>query len=201
MTERHLTENPSRIGVEFTLTFLSFDLFDWNNAQNGRLLMTIGIISTLLQGGYVRRVKSAEMLLARRGVAACAIATFIMAVLPSVSSIGKQQAATSMLYLAAAFLAFTSATVVNNLNALASMQCDDVVEGSKSETHPDLAKGKALGKFRSAGQLGRAIGPILGKPFLMTSFQRTGALADANLPFTLSLRRVLDRWPHHDIHS
>ena len=28
-----------------------------------------------------------------------------------------------------------------------------------------LAKGKALGQFRSSGQLGRAIGPLLGKSF------------------------------------
>ncbi|KAG9015430.1 hypothetical protein FRB94_000034 [Tulasnella sp. JGI-2019a] len=149
-------------GVEFTLTFLSFDLFDWDNAQNGRLLMTIGIISTILQGGYVRRVKAAESLLARRGVATCAIATVIMATLPSLAYVNKLRAATSLLYVAAAFLAFTSATVVNNLNALASMQCDDAVEGEEGkDTHPELAKGRALGKFRSSGQLGRALGPIL----------------------------------------
>ncbi|KAG8856754.1 hypothetical protein FRB96_006257 [Tulasnella sp. 330] len=146
--------------VEFTLTFLSFDLFDWDNAQNGRLLMTIGIISTILQGGYVRRIKNAEALLAGRGVALCATATAIMATLASLQN--QRGVATSLLYLAAAFLAFTSATVVNNLNALASMQCDDVVEGDGSKnTHSELTKGRALGKFRSSGQLGRALGPIL----------------------------------------
>ncbi|KAG8881218.1 hypothetical protein FRB97_009787 [Tulasnella sp. 331] len=150
----------SYIGVEFTLTFLSFDLFDWDNAQNGRLLMTIGIISTILQGGYVRRIKNAEALLAGRGVALCATATAIMATLASLQN--QRGVATSLLYLAAAFLAFTSATVVNNLNALASMQCDDVVEGDGSKnTHSELTKGRALGKFRSSGQLGRALGPIL----------------------------------------
>lgn len=151
----------SVIGVEFTLTFLSFDLFDWDNAQNGRLLMTIGIISTILQGGYVRRIKNAETLLAGRGVATCAIATGIMATLPSLQN--QRGGATTLLYVAAAFLAFTSATVVNNLNALASMQCDDAVEGDEgNDTHSELTKGRALGKFRSSGQLGRALGPILG---------------------------------------
>jgi len=61
-------------------------------------------------------------------------------------------------------MAFTSATVVNSLTAYASLQCDeadyDKVTGKPLE-HPQLAKGKALGKFRSSGQLGRAIGPIL----------------------------------------
>lgn len=63
-------------------------------------------------------------------------------------------------------MAFTSATVVNSLTAFASLQCDegvfDEVTGKPVEEHPQLAKGKALGQFRSSGQLGRAIGPLLG---------------------------------------
>ncbi|KAG8965936.1 hypothetical protein FRC03_012772 [Tulasnella sp. 419] len=146
-------------GVEFTLTFLSFDLFDWNNAQNGRLLMTIGIISTILQGGYVRRVKVRESVLARRGVMSCALATIILSTLPSISQSDQKPRAVLLLYVAASLLAYTSATVVNSLNALASLQCDESVGGNT--TSPDLSKGRALGRFRSTGQLGRAIGPIL----------------------------------------
>lgn len=131
-------------------------VLDWHNAQNGKLLMTIGVISAILQGGYVRRVKFMEASLAQRGVMTCAIATFLLAVLPFVS----RTSAGTLLYIAAAFLAFTSATVVNNLNAIASMQCDDA---ATEDSHPNLAKGKALGEFRSAGQLGRALGPILGR--------------------------------------
>jgi len=54
--------------------------------------------------------------------------------------------------------------VVNSLTAYASIQCDegvDKVTGKLVEEHPQLAKGRALGEFRSAGQLGRAIGPLL----------------------------------------
>jgi len=62
-------------------------------------------------------------------------------------------------------MAFTSATVVNSLTAFASLQCDEGVfdkdTGKPMEAHPQLAKGKALGQFRSSGQLGRAIGPLL----------------------------------------
>ncbi|CAG8707586.1 4496_t:CDS:2, partial [Racocetra fulgida] len=41
--------------MEFTLTFLTFDLFNFTNMQNGALLGYIGILSSILQGGYVRR--------------------------------------------------------------------------------------------------------------------------------------------------
>lgn len=67
------------------------------------------------------------------------------------------------------FIAYTSATVVNSLTSYASLQCDDITEEKdqvtgklKGEQHPDLAKGRALGGFRSRGQLGRALGPLLG---------------------------------------
>jgi len=62
-------------------------------------------------------------------------------------------------------MAFTSATVVNSLTAFASLQCEeggfDKETGKPIAGHPRLAKGKALGEFRSSGQLGRAIGPLL----------------------------------------
>jgi hypothetical protein len=68
---------------------------------------------------------------------------------------------------AAVCIAFTSATVVNALTALASLQCEDSsvdeATGKVIEEHPELAKGKALGTFRSSGQLGRALGPLLGR--------------------------------------
>ncbi|KAI5830256.1 MFS general substrate transporter [Schizophyllum commune Tattone D] len=169
-------------GVEFTLTFLTFDLFDWTNAQNGALIGSIGILSALLQGGYVRRAmpKTGEGKMARRGVHACALALVLLALLPNY----PPETATKLLRGAAVCLAFTSATVVNALTAAASLQCDEggasegVVEKAEgkgkevkgkdavtgkpiTEEHPDLAKGKALGRFRSRGQLGRAIGPLL----------------------------------------
>ncbi|KIP08310.1 hypothetical protein PHLGIDRAFT_88266, partial [Phlebiopsis gigantea 11061_1 CR5-6] len=55
-------------GVEFTLTFLTFDLFDWTNRQNGSLIGSIGVVSALLQGGYVRRAtgRVGEGAMARR---------------------------------------------------------------------------------------------------------------------------------------
>ncbi|KAL1722423.1 major facilitator superfamily-domain-containing protein, partial [Schizophyllum commune] len=115
-------------GVEFTLTFLTFDLFDWTNAQNGALIGSIGILSALLQGGYVRRAmpKTGEGKMARRGVHACALALVLLALIP----IYPPETATKLLRGAAVCLAFTSATVVNALTAAASLQCD---EGGVSE--------------------------------------------------------------------
>jgi predicted MFS family arabinose efflux permease len=144
-------------GVEFTLTFLTFDLFDWNNIQNGRLLGFIGILSTILQGGYVRRkmAKVGEDVMSRRGIASCACGLVFLTLLPQFAT-SNRGLAIKMMYAAAACLAFTSATVVNALTSYASLQCDE----DGSEKNKQLAKGRALGEFRSSGQLGRAIGPI-----------------------------------------
>jgi len=152
-------------GVEFTLTFLTFDLFDWGNKQNGALIGSIGIISALLQGGYVRRAipKIGEGKMARRGVNFCVMGLAFLALVPPFVS-NHNTVAVRFLQAAAVCLAFTSATVVNSLTSFASLQCDDGVDrdtGKAVQEHPELAKGKALGKFRSSGQLGRAIGPLL----------------------------------------
>ncbi|KZT62884.1 MFS, DHA1 sub-family [Calocera cornea HHB12733] len=144
-------------GVEFTLTFLTFDLFDWNNSQNGKMLAFIGVLSALLQGGYVRRSihKIGEGVMARRGVQSCIASFAVLAALPHAGNFGPR-----LVYAAAVCLAYTSATVVNSLTALASLQCDEPSAGS-SGPDPRLLKGRALGEFRSAGQLGRALGPLL----------------------------------------
>jgi len=152
-------------GVEFTLTFLTFDLFDWNNTQNGALIGSIGIISALLQGGYVRRAisKVGEGKMAQRGVSSCALGLVFLATLPRFVST-QPKIAVGLLRAAAVCLAFTSATVVSSLTAHASLQCDEGFDkdtGKPGAEHPELAKGKALGEFRSSGQLGRAIGPLL----------------------------------------
>lgn len=152
-------------GIEFTLTFLTFDLFDWSNSQNGALIGSIGVISALLQGGYVRRVtpKVGEGKIARWGVSSCAIGLIFLSLVPLFAST-KPSTAIRLLQAAAVCFAFTSATVVSSLTSYASLQCDgdfDEDTGKPIQEHPQLAKGAALGKFRSSGQLGRALGPLL----------------------------------------
>jgi hypothetical protein len=103
-------------------------------------------------------------MLARRGVTSCAFGLVLLAILPQLVA-SNTTAAVRLLQGAAVCLAFTSATVVNSLTSYASLQCDEGVDsdtGKPTAEHPQLAKGKALGQFRSSGQLGRAIGPLLG---------------------------------------
>lgn len=107
--------------------------------------------------------------MARRGVVSCALGLGLLAALPHY--VTNSRIAMTLLQGTAICMAFTSATVVNSLTAYASLQCDEEVvdEDTLKEraTHPELAKGKALGNFRSSGQLGRAIGPLLGKSTLL----------------------------------
>lgn len=141
-------------------------MLDWNNKQNGALIGFIGVVSAFIQGGYSRRatVKVGEGVMARRGVFSCAVGLILLAILPQLVA-KNTAAAVRLLQGAAVCLAFTSATVVNSLTSYASLQCDEGLDketGKPIAEHPQLAKGKALGHFRSSGQLGRAIGPLLG---------------------------------------
>jgi len=101
--------------------------------------------------------------MARRGVSSCAVGLILLAILPRLVA-ENTAVAIRLLQGAAICLAFTSATVVTSLTSYASLQCDEGVDketGKPIAEHPELAKGKALGHFRSSGQLGRAIGPLL----------------------------------------
>lgn len=124
-------------GMEFSLPFMTYDLFQYNSAQNGRLLGYVGLVASILQGGVTRRLP--PLLTVRMGVTACLVA-FVM--LGRISTVGS-------LYLAATCLATTSATVVSGLNTLSSFEANEGERGGK------------LGILRSWGQLGRGLGPIL----------------------------------------
>ncbi|KAL2183381.1 MFS general substrate transporter [Thermothelomyces heterothallicus CBS 203.75] len=124
-------------GMEFSLPFMTYDLFEYTSAKNGRLLGYIGLVASILQGGVTRRL--APLVSVRIGVAAC-LASFVL--LARISSV-------SGLYLAATGLATTSATVVTGLNALSSFEAAEDERGGK------------LGVLRSWGQIGRGLGPVL----------------------------------------
>ncbi|KAF9096545.1 hypothetical protein BGX23_010956 [Mortierella sp. AD031] len=139
-------------GMEFTLTFLTFHLFDFSHMQQGALLGYIGILSSLLQGGYVRRrahvVGEKRMVL--QGIVAAALGLGSIALVSgggggsaatATALLGKDSTLSSAiawletqewsrktrmwgLYAGATGLAVTSATVVNCLTSLASLVCD-----------------------------------------------------------------------------
>ncbi|GAA5967489.1 hypothetical protein JCM3765_004686 [Sporobolomyces pararoseus] len=155
-------------GAEFTITFLTNNLFDFSNAQNGRLLGFIGVLSSLLQGGVVRRASSTPQktfALALSGIRTCQLSLLLLSSLPFLSRKYDSNLSMFVLYLASAGLAFVSATVVNSLNSLASLEADGESPqpesgGAAGDGAEGIEKGKALGKFRSKGQLGRALGPL-----------------------------------------
>ncbi|KAK8861595.1 hypothetical protein IAR55_002418 [Kwoniella newhampshirensis] len=142
-------------GAEFTLTFLTYDLFGASNMQNGRLLSYIGILAAMLQARHVRPSLSrlGELRVASFGILSCVIGLSLLSILPSQFVLASPTLSISALYAAATCLAYTSATVVTGLTAAAASCCD--------ESHDQLKRGRALGGFRSRGQLGRAIGPLL----------------------------------------
>jgi len=124
-------------GMEFSLPFMTYDLFSYQAKDSGRLLGFIGLVASLLQGSLVRRMHPLKVV--QMGVVSCAIAFLMLGRV-------KTQGA---LYGAAALLAVTSATVVTGLNSLSSF------EASADE------RGNKLGNHRSFGQVGRALGPLL----------------------------------------
>ncbi|KAI8325746.1 MFS general substrate transporter [Martensiomyces pterosporus] len=149
-------------GMEYTLTFLTHDKFDFSNAQQGKLLGFIGITSTLLQGGYVRRIKSKSAVnrdksLVAQGMVGCAIGLLCIAICSykadrAVAAEGGGYATPSWwLWAGSLGFAMASATVVNCLSSMVSL-----VGGPRSGSDT----GKRLGDFRSAGQIGRALGPM-----------------------------------------
>ena len=126
-------------GIEFSLPFMTSTLFSYTPLQNGRLLGFIGLVASILQGAVTRRLPPLTNI--HIGVISCLI---VMTLLSSPAHYLSE----GCLYLAAAFLAVSSATVVTSLNALSSF------EAGAGE------RGKTLGGLRSAGQVGRAVGPV-----------------------------------------
>jgi len=124
-------------GMEFSLPFMTYDLFSYGSRQTGQLLGFIGLVASILQGGFTRRMQPLRVV--QTGVAACAAAFFLLARLQSQKG----------LYAAATLLAVTSSTVVTGLNSLSSFEAGSGERGEK------------LGNHRSFGQVGRALGPLI----------------------------------------
>ena len=132
------------------------------------LTADIGILAAMLQGRYVRPAlaKKGELNVASTGLFTSSIAFFLLAALAVPNITASPTISTIVLYSAATCLAYVSATVVTGLTAAAAACCDedDTKTGSTEEqavSDDRLKRGRALGGFRSKGQLGRATGPIL----------------------------------------
>ncbi|XP_054159592.1 major facilitator superfamily domain-containing protein 10-like [Oppia nitens] len=126
-------------GLEFTLTFLTHLRFNYSSAEQGRLYLYTGLLMTLIQGSYVRRIKVGNELKT--------VLTGILMIIPSFLLIGLANNEIQ-LYIGLTLYAFSSATVVPCLTTIVSSY------------GPQDQKGVTLGIFRSIGALARALGPI-----------------------------------------
>ncbi|KAI9894863.1 MAG: hypothetical protein M1814_000083 [Vezdaea aestivalis] len=124
-------------GIEFSLPFMTYELFQYGSSQTGRLLGFMGLIASLLQGGVTRRLPPLRNI--QLGLTSCAASLFLL------RTVETQR----QLYMSGALLAVTSATVVDGLRTLSSFEAADHERGIK------------LGNHRSWGQAGRSLGPLI----------------------------------------
>ena len=142
-TNTHLLLNSTHLlfilffsGIEFSLPFMTYDLFAYPSRRTGLLLGFMGLIASALQATLTRRLHPLRVV--QIGVVACTVAFVLL---------GRVQTEAG-LWGASALLAVTTATVVTGLNALSSFEAGEGERGGK------------LGNHRSWGEL-RLCCPIL----------------------------------------
>ncbi|XP_053314189.1 major facilitator superfamily domain-containing protein 10 [Spea bombifrons] len=127
-------------GLEYTLSFLTHQRFQFNSMQQGKMFFFIGITMALIQGGYARRIKPGNEIAAVKRAMVLLIPAFVL--------IGWADGMV-LLGLGVLLYSFAAAIVVPCLSSLVSAY------GSASQ------KGTVMGILRSLGALARAVGPIL----------------------------------------
>lgn len=128
-------------GMEFTLTFLAFERLGFTSMNNAYMFIFIGLVLTLVQGGFVRRKahQIGEKKLVLWG---------LYLVVPGLILIGMAQSI-FLLYAGLFFLACGSSLIIPCLTTLVTLYT------------PSEKQGQSVGIFRSLGALGRVIGPIM----------------------------------------
>ncbi|XP_030348735.1 major facilitator superfamily domain-containing protein 10 isoform X2 [Strigops habroptila] len=127
-------------GLEYTLSFLTHQRFQFSSLQQGKMFFFIGITMAVIQGGYARRIKPGNEIRA--------VKRAIILLIPAFLLIGW---AANVAMLGAGLLLYScaAAIVIPCLSA--------VVSGYGSAGQ----KGRVMGILRSLGALARALGPIL----------------------------------------
>ena len=110
-------------GMEFSLPFMTYDLFAFKSSQTGRLLGFMGLIASVHQGSITRRLHPLRVV--QLGVVACTISFFLLSRLTTQAE----------LWGAASLLAVTTATVVTGLNSLSSFEAEAGERGGKLGNH------------------------------------------------------------------
>ena len=158
-------------GMEFTLTFLAVERFGFTPLQNGGMFVFIGFILVLVQGGIVRRLAKpvGEKRLAIVGLASGTIAFLVLAIAQSLG----------LFFVALALMALSVGLCSPTLSALVSLYSSEQEQGA------------ALGIFRSAGSLARAIGPLAAAMLYFAYGSQSAYFCGALLiivPFIMALR-------------
>lgn len=115
-------------GMEYSLPFMTYDLFAYSSSQSGKLLGFVGLVASILQGSVTRRLHPLRVV--QLGVVACAASFFLLGRLTSERG----------LYGAASLLAVTTATVVTGLNSLSSFEAEENERGGKLGNHRSWGK-------------------------------------------------------------
>ncbi|XP_055056739.2 major facilitator superfamily domain-containing protein 10 [Misgurnus anguillicaudatus] len=127
-------------GLEFTLSFLTHQRFQFSSMQQGKMFFFIGITMAVIQGGYARRIKPDHQIQT--------VSLAIILLIPAFLLIGIAWNLT-LLYSGLFLYSFAAAIVVPCLSAQVSGH------GSSSQ------KGTVMGILRSLGALARALGPTV----------------------------------------
>lgn len=135
-------------GLEFTLTFLTHIRFNFTSVQQGKLYLFSGILMSLIQGGYIRRIKS--------GSEASITLIGLSTIIPSFIFMGLSSSV-AQIYCSLTLYSFSSAVVVPCLTTIVSAHS------------PTNERGAVMGTFRSIGALARALGPFVAS-FIFWSF-------------------------------
>jgi MFS family permease len=128
--------------IEFTLVFLAVERFQYTPTENAWMFVYVGVLIALVQGGAIRALAP------RFGDRSLALAGHVL-IAPGFAVTGYATTQVQ-LYVGLTFMAIGSALIVPALSALVSRYAADEVQGF------------ALGTFRSAGSLARALGPLVG---------------------------------------
>jgi MFS family permease len=131
-------------GLEATSVFLSAQRCAFTPMNNAMLFSWMGLVSAAIQGGVFRRLapRLGQQVMAKTGFIVLIPGFALIALVDFLPH-------TWILVVGVTFLAIGTGFVFPSLNTLASLAA------------ADNRQGEALGAFRSAGSLGRAMGPLL----------------------------------------
>ena len=128
-------------GMEFTLTFLAVERFQYSPAQNGFIFLYVGFFMVLIQGALVGRLtaKLGEKRLALYGLGFGVMALLLL----------SHSNTIPLFYASLTLLAVAGGLVNPSLASLVSLYSTEENQGVN------------LGLFRSSGSFARAVGPLL----------------------------------------